>query len=154
LQSNHDLLLLEYGHQAARTGFTHELLSVLVEECFKSINNVVERYQSIIFISKSLGTLVAGGVAQLYGYERIKHIFLTPIKSSVPSLLMSSGIVIYGTSDYQFGIEEVNKLKGLDELRIIAIENANHALEVQDIENSIEIMKTITGIYLDFLKKE
>jgi hypothetical protein len=154
IQSNHDLLLLEYGYQAARTGFTYELLSVLVEECIQSINKVIDRYQSIIFISKSLGTVVAGQVAQFYGYDRIKHIFLTPIKPSIPNLLRSNGIVIYGTGDNQFGIEEVNKLRGFEELKIIAIENANHALEVQDIEDSIEIIKTITGIYLNFLKKE
>lgn len=36
-------------------------------------------YKNIYFISKSLGTVIAGEISKYIGYDKINNLFLTPI---------------------------------------------------------------------------
>lgn len=80
-------------------------------------------YERILFVSKSLGTVVAGGRQRL-GDEVIKHLFLTPIKATIPYLRRSQGMMIYGTADPQFGPDEVKLTGGLPRMVIVPVEGA------------------------------
>lgn len=149
MQSGFDLLILEYGYQAARADLDRDEVRRVVEDSYKSVKQVVHKYNHVVFISKSLGTIIAGEVHEKLDVP-IKHIFLTPIKDTIPYVNKFNGIVVYGTKDQAFNEElasEINK-----ENEIITIMNANHSLETNDVEESIGILKKLVKIYMNFFE--
>ncbi|MEI2284874.1 alpha/beta hydrolase [Paenibacillus polysaccharolyticus] len=148
IQSGFDLLILEYGYQAARAELDHGDVQRVVEESHESIKQVVNKYNQIVFISKSLGTIIAGEVHEKLDMP-IKHLFLTPIKDTIRYVNKFNGVVIYGTKDQAFSEELASKIN--EENEIVKIVNANHSLETNEVEESIEILKKLVKIYKDFL---
>ncbi|MEK3827637.1 alpha/beta hydrolase [Paenibacillus sp. FSL K6-1558] len=148
IQSGFDLLILEYGYQAARAELDHDDVQRVVEEIHESIKQVVNKYNQIVFISKSLGTIIAGEVHEKLDMP-IKHLFLTPIKDTIRYVNKFNGAVIYGTKDQAFSEELASKIN--EENEIVKIANANHSLETNEVEESIEILKKLVKIYKDFL---
>lgn len=150
IQSGFDLLVLEYGYQASRTDLDIKDLPKVIEESELSINGIVNNYEQVIFISKSLGTIVAGEVHRRLGIP-IKHVYLTPIKDTIDYINSSEGIVIYGTKDDLFNEEMEEKIIISDNRRIIKVPNANHSLEANNVDESILILRSLANIYMEVL---
>lgn len=150
IQSGFDLLVLEYGYQAARTDLDIKDLPRVIEESEKSINRIVNNYERVVFISKSLGTIVAGEIHRRIGIP-IKHIYLTPIKDTVEYINSTEGITIYGTKDDFFNNEMAEKIKISNNRRIVKIPNANHSLETNNVDESILILRSLANIYMEVL---
>ena len=97
-------------------------------------------YEEVVFLSKSVGSVEAGILAEKVGIK-IKQIFLTPIEKAI-SYCKDGSYVVMGTNDEAYlaykGHCEKNEIKAL------YIENANHSLEIQGqpYEN-IEILKKV-----------
>ncbi|WP_127493914.1 alpha/beta hydrolase [Paenibacillus glycanilyticus] len=144
LQHNYDLFILEYGYQAARTGFDMNDLSRVIDECYDSIKSKVDSYDEIIFISKSMGTIVAGEV-----YKRLqikaKHIYLTPLVETIPFINASEGIVIYGGNDPYFTRENAIEIE--NKQRVFEIPNADHGLESGNIDENLTILMKVIDFY-------
>lgn len=149
LKSNHDVLKLEYGYQSARVDidFNATNLDIIVEECFSAIKEVAHTYKKLIFVSKSLGTLVAGKIAQEMDNDAIEHVYLTPLDYTVPYITNSRGIVIYGTNDSVFSSESAELVKKVEIIKAYPIEGANHALELDRIQDSYDVLGQILLAY-------
>ncbi|TCM96263.1 hypothetical protein EV294_105128 [Paenibacillus sp. BK033] len=150
LQYHNDLFIMEYGYQAARTGLDMKDLSRVVEECLDSIQKIIDNYNEIIFISKSMGTIVAGEVYRSL-QRKIKHIYLTPLVDTIPFLNTSEGIVIYGGNDPYFTREHALKMKSNQ--RAFEIPNADHGLECGSIDNNLTILTKVIEIYKEAFTK-
>ncbi len=148
MQNGYDVLMLEYGYQAARTELRRSEVPTVAEESYESVKPIVGQYEQIVWISKSLGTVIAGSVHEKLGVP-VKHIFLTPVPETVPYINKFSGVVVYGTKDPAFGEEQEKQIQA--ENRMIRIADANHALETDDVEKSIEILKQLAKVYEDVL---
>lgn len=152
LQSGFDLMILEYGYQAARTDLDVNELQRVIEDSHESVQRIISKYKQVVFISKSIGTIVAG---EVHGKLEIpiKHLFLTPIKDTIYYINKFNGLVVYGTKDEMFNKEHANQIN-IDNVReVIEIPNANHALETNNVEESIEILSKLVRIYMEFLNK-
>lgn len=115
---------------------------------------MIKKYKNIYFVSKSIGTEVAGVIASKYGYENIKSLFLTPTVGTIKHIDKTKCTVIVGTSDGLFPKENINKLEGLKNIQLEVIEEANHSLEIKnDLLKSIDIIKHIIKIYTKFFKE-
>ncbi|TCZ81089.1 alpha/beta hydrolase [Paenibacillus albiflavus] len=146
ITSNYDVLLLEYGYQAARLDFSPEDVKTIINESYNSMSGIMNNYEKIVFVSKSLGTYIAAKVATQIEENKIKHIFLTPMKSSIPMIKDSSGIVIWGTADKIIDEQDVIQLEKSQTVLLHKVDEANHALEVSNVVDSLEIMKSIVKI--------
>lgn len=152
IQSGYDLMVLEYGYQAARENLDMSELHRVIEESHESVQRIISKYEQVIFISKSLGTIVAGEVHEKLDIP-IRHLFLTPIKDTIPYINKFNGLVVYGTKDEVFN-DQLAKHINIDEVReVIEIPNANHSLESNDVAESIEILGRIVRIYMNFINK-
>ncbi|MBU5344364.1 alpha/beta hydrolase [Paenibacillus lautus] len=152
LQSGFDLIILEYGYQAARTDLDVNELQRVIEDSHESVQRIISKYKQVVFISKSIGTIVAG---EVHGKLEIpiKHLFLTPIKDTIHYINKFNGLVVYGTKDEMFNKEHANQIN-IDNVReVIEIPNANHGLETNNVEESIEILSKLVRIYMEFLNK-
>ncbi|MEH7087147.1 alpha/beta hydrolase, partial [Neobacillus drentensis] len=140
LQQNYDLFILEYGYQAARTTLDINELPNVIDECCESINRIINNYDQVIFISKSLGTIVAGEVhRRLQSY--IYHVFLTPLVETIPFINTSDGIVIYGGNDPAFTKENATQIES--NRKIIEIPRADHGLETGNVEENLSNLKVV-----------
>ena len=145
-------MILEYGYQAARTDLDVNELQRVIEDSHESVQRIISKYKQVVFISKSIGTIVAG---EVHGKLEIpiKHLFLTPIKDTIHYINKFNGLVVYGTKDEVFSKELANQIN-IDKAReVIEIPNANHGLETQNVEESIEILSKLVRIYMEFLNK-
>lgn len=152
IENNHDVLLLEYGYQSARAELEFDDIHVLMEECTQAIHQIMDKYESLIFVSKSLGTIVAGQVAEAIEDKDIRHIYLTPVDRTVPYIQSSRGIVIYGTKDSQFNNKSTQAIEYLNDMEVYPIQDATHSLEVETVSDSLVIMNEIVDIYQRFFK--
>lgn len=152
IKSGYDLLVLEYGYQAARTHLELRDLPQVIEESRESVQRIISKYEHVVFISKSIGTIVAGEVhAQLD--SPIQHLFLTPIKDSIPYINRFHGVVIYGSKDEMFDHGLAKQINLNPWTEVIEIPGATHSLETHDVGESVEILGRLVGIYMDFLNK-
>ncbi|WP_336770977.1 alpha/beta hydrolase [Paenibacillus sp. MMO-58] len=149
IQHQYDLFKLEYGYQAARTSLEINDLSKVINECFDSIKKKVDNYDEIIFISKSMGTIVAGEVYRRL-QVRVKHIYLTPLVETIPFINASEGIVIYGGNDPNFTKENANEIESKQ--TVFEIPNADHGLETGNINENLTILKKVIDVYKQILR--
>jgi hypothetical protein len=141
--AGHDLLILEYGYQSARQAFEEANVDKVIHECCHAINQVIDSYKDVVFISKSLGTCIAGKTAELFTERTIKHLFLTPIGSTIPIIEKYGGFVVCGTKDNLFHEDDIERIEAFSNTKVLRMKDANHALEVNDLRQSLEILKTL-----------
>ncbi|MCI1774324.1 MAG: alpha/beta hydrolase [Paenibacillus lautus] len=152
IQSGYDLMVLEYGYQAARTDLDIHDLQRVIEESHESVQRIISKYNEVVFISKSIGTIVAGEVHGKLDIP-IKHLFLTPIKDTIHYINRFKGLVVYGSKDEVFNHELANQIKLDKGTEVIEILNANHSLEADHAPESVEILSKLVGIYMNFLNE-
>lgn len=106
-------------------------------------------YEDIIFISKSMGTTIAGWLQQTLGIK-VRHIFLTPIEETLQYITSDRDIIIIiaGKCDK---LLDAYKLKQHCEeagVSLHQIEGVGHRLEVfGDMDSNIDILKEIVSLY-------
>ena len=105
-----------------------------------------DEYDSVVFLSKSIGTVEAGWLADQL-HLPVKHIFLTPIAEALP-YCTSTATVIMGTKDKHYSA--YHQHCSTHNIPALFLPNANHSLEVDDDPlKSIELLNE----YLTFLSK-
>lgn len=109
------------------------------EEMLKDI--VFEEYEDILFISKSIGTVVASAYAKKHGLK-VKHILYTPVAATF-SFEPKNGVVFHGTADPMADTDMVKQACQERRLPLHIIENGNHSLETGDVLQDLEILKTV-----------
>lgn len=144
LQHHYDLLKLEYGYQATRTHLDIHDLSHVIDESYESIEKIINNYKQVFFISKSLGTIVAGEVHRRLR-SSIVHVFLTPLSETIPYINDSNGVVIYGGQDPSFTKEHAAQIES--GIKIMEIPRADHGLEAGNVEENLNNLKVVTDTY-------
>lgn len=143
-----DTLSLEYGYQVVRTSPTRDQFPHLVEEAMSSVKQALQpTHRRLLFISKSLGTVVAGEVATRFTNLPTSHLFLTPISSTLPHLRRAKGVVVTGTADQQFDQECRTQARAAGALTVVEVPYAEHSLELdEDLPASLEILRQVCEI--------
>jgi esterase/lipase len=148
------VLRVEYGYRIAQNSYNKTDINKLISDSLSIINLCLEKgYKRVIFVSKSLGTVIAGEVAKIIGYNRITHIFLTPIEGAIPHMMESKGLVIIGTADNLFPTERVQLILSNTNLNIHLIKDGNHGIEVDDFEDSISMLTDVIRLSIDYIAK-
>lgn len=157
LDQNYDILSISYG-----TCFLDlEFGPLLFEEIYFETNKAIEyclksySYKKIILIGKSIGSVIIGKIRKEIDIKyKVKQIYLTPIKETIPYINLFSGLVFFGTKDRLFSQEMMNLISLDSKEEIHVIEGANHALELdENIANTIELHKQIVTICLGYLSE-
>jgi len=147
----------------------YEIIKVDYGDCLqkaKSFDNAVEnikkhvagqiksvdfsQYVDIVFISKSLGTVVAGWLSEELGVENIRHIYLTPINETIPYIKHGKNIsvVIAGTNDRYLESDALKKHCENEKVPLELIEGVDHSLEVLgEMNMNIDILKRVVELY-------
>ncbi len=112
----------------------------MTEQSLQDVGDMTS--DSIIFISKSLGTVVAAAYAREKALQ-VKHICFSPLEAIGKFINEGEGILLYGDddpfADYKI-IEEIAEEKSLDTFRV---RGGNHSLETGDIDTDLDNLKNI-----------
>ena len=99
-----------------------------------------------IFISKSIGTVVAAAYAARNGLN-VRHICFSPLEYVGRYIADESGIMFYADADPFAGYEAIEKICAEKRLQSFCIHGGNHSLEtgdvIADIKNLSDMMKIV-----------
>lgn len=118
------------------------------EEILKEI--CWEEYEEILFLSKSVGTIISSAYSKKY-HLNVRNVLFTPLQQTF-LFANESGMVFHGTADPWAKTEDI--LKGCEKLNlpIMLTEKGNHSLEtgdvMKDIENLGQVMRKVDEFIL------
>ncbi len=111
-----------------------------------------ESYEDILFISKSVGTIVAAAYARKHKI-RVRSISYTPLMDTF-RFAEGDGIMFHGTKDPWADDSEAVR-EGCRKIgqRLYYTEGANHSLETGNVRTDIENMKRIMEQTADYMEE-
>ena len=107
-------------------------------------------YDDILFVSKSMGTIIAGWLAEKLNINNIRHIYLTPVGDTLQFIKTGKNIsiVIAGTSDDLIDADILKEHCDREKIRLELIEGADHSLVIfSDVNINIDILKRVVKLY-------
>lgn len=108
-------------------------------------------YDDVLFISKSLGTIIAASYARKYDLKRVRHILYTPLAQTF-LFAPANAIAFIGTADPWSDTDEITRLSNANHIPISVYEGCNHSLECADTLKNIENLRDIMQKTMDFCK--
>lgn len=155
LIEGHDVLCISYRRRLT----WRDMGSCTIDLEADSITDTVRKcsrkaYKNIYFVSKGIGTEVAGVVSDRLGYVKIKSIFLTPTNYAIKHIVNSKCLVVIGTNDDIFTQDCIDKIQGYKDIEVISVKDANRYLEnPDDITRTLEILGEMISVYTSFFKE-
>lgn len=107
-------------------------------------------YDDILFISKSIGTIIAASYAKKYGLKDARHILYTPLSQTF-HFTPGNAIGFIGTADPWSNIDEITRLSAKNNIPLTVYEGCNHSLECNDTLKNIDILKDVMQRTRDFI---
>ncbi len=106
------------------------------------------RYDSVLFVSKSVGTVVAGAYSARH-HLPCRQVLFTPVEAAF-SFGIKDAIVFHGTSDPWADTDAVRNACRDAGLPLYLTENANHSLETGHIDTDIDTVKVAMKLVREY----
>lgn len=119
-----------------------QAFSYLYAQAAKQLSSINwQDYDEIVFISKSIGTVIASAFAQ---HEKIscRQILYTPLRETY-DFHPQNAIAFLGTSDPWSNIEKVTDISGEQKIPLFLYPDANHSLETKDTLRNIKTLQDV-----------
>jgi len=142
----YDVLSIEYGFQAARKKLNHsDEFNIVIRETREIIVKALkDNYKKIIFIGKSIGTLVQSSIEEKLVKYNIFNIYLTPVNETIKVGIKENSLVIAGNNDPMINEESLCKLRTMNNIEYLEIEGGDHSLNIKDdVIGSIGVLERV-----------
>ena len=116
------------------------------EEQLKDID--FSGYDDVLFIGKSIGTVVAMQYAQKHGVNA-RFVLLTPLEQTFESA--GNAIAFHGTADPWARTERIISACKSKSIPLYLTEGANHSLETGDVSKDIDNLQQVMGKIREFV---
>ncbi len=150
-----DVLPMEYGFQAARKPMinSHEFNIVVRETKEILMKALGNRYKRLIFIGKSIGTLIQASLQDEFADFDIKNIYLTPISETVKLGIKEDSLVVAGNADPMIKPKDMHKLRTNNRISFMEVAKADHGLNIKgDAIRSIDILSMVIKKEKEYLR--
>lgn len=150
-----DVLCIDYGFQILHKDFDVDTeLDILVRESAQVLKEYLnKKYKRIIFIGKSLGTIIQNKLSkELIDYEQV-HVYLTPVDKTFEDMINYPCLVITGSEDTKINNLSKSVIEKSRNIELVKIDGANHRLECEDALKSIEMLNTTMRLLRKFIIK-
>lgn len=116
-------------------------IAMIREYVYEQVKDVdFTAYNEVVFLSKSIGSVEAGILAEKLGINVIQ-IFITPIEEAI-SYCKTNSYVVIGTDDKAY--QTYKEYCDANSIKALFVEGANHSLEVEGQPyQSMDILTTI-----------
>lgn len=147
---DYEKIMITYGDAVKKNKKYYECLDDIKKVVLKQLKTInFSEYEDIVFVSKSMGTVIAGWLEESLSVG-VKHIYLTPVKETLPYIKKDKNIiaVVAGTKDQHMDIDVLKEICEKEKVYLKQIEGAGHRLEIkEDINKTIEIVKDVAALY-------
>lgn len=116
------------------------ILYARAEECLSDVD--WKQYDEIVFLSKSIGTVIAAAYASKLSEYTIRHVLYTPLEYTF-DYHPCNAIGFIGTSDSWCVPDEVLRRAKEQGIPMHVYEDANHSLEIGEVLTDLETMKDV-----------
>lgn len=129
-----------------------QAFETLYDQAAKSLKKIdFSKYSQILFISKSVGTIIASAYAEKYGIKCCQILY-TPLKETF-EFKHEDAIAFIGTLDPWSDILYVKSLAEEQKIPIYVYEGANHSLETMNTLKNLEFLKDVMNKTAEFISK-
>lgn len=119
-----------------------QVFEILYAQAEKSLSAIdFNKYDEILFISKSVGTIIASAYAEKHNLK-CRQILYTPLEYTY-DYKHDNAIAFIGTSDPWSIVPEVQELSQKQKVPIYIYENTNHSLETEDTLENLKILQDV-----------
>lgn len=129
---------------------TYETLFLEAEAELADI--VWSEYDDILFVSKSIGTVIATSYAAKYGLKHARHILYTPVAQTY-LCAPDHAIGFIGTADPWSDKDEIIRLSDENHIPLTVYDGCDHSLECDDTLSNLETLKDIMRRTMDFCRQ-
>ena len=120
------------------------------EELLREIN--WNDYSDILFIGKSVGTVVSSAYAERHSLN-CRQILFTPVEATF-RFSGKNAVVFHGTADPWADTKAIEKACRKLDIPLYETENANHSLETGNVDADIREMRKVMKIVREYVSKE
>lgn len=108
-----------------------------------------EEYEDILFVSKSIGTVISSAFARQHQLP-VKNILFTPLRQTF-LFADENGVVFHGTADPWAETKDITEGCKKLNLPLILTEQGNHSLETGDILEDLKNLEKMMRVLFDLL---
>lgn len=151
-----NVLSLEYGYNIGYATLNEpEIIRAVADECNEVIEQtLLETYEQLFLISKSMGHFISFKIDELSKSKIIRHICYTPVTANIEEISKRNCKVFTGSKDKWITNESVESIKSLPNIDLRIIENGVHSLEIDDdYVASIRILEVVTKECADYINQ-
>ena len=141
----YQILAVSYGTLPENVKGDHAKMKQAFELSYEQTEQALQdidwnSYGSILFISKSIGTVISSAYASRHDLT-VKSILFTPLAETF-SFPLAGSIAFHGTADPWAETDSIRELATQKDVPLFLTQNANHSLETGDVLTDIFILKT------------
>ena len=150
--SGYQIVKITYPPRESLNG---EQVRSFVEECIRCAKDALAGFdlteqEDILFISKSIGTVVATAFAAFHQVEA-RHILFTPLAETFIHATKGCGIAFSGTKDQYADHEQIKASCEQFNIPLTAVKDGNHSLETGDIIHDLATMQTVMQAVKEYI---
>lgn len=147
---------ISYTYQAGNIRGNAEKMKEAYEALFlqaeAALADIVwAEYSDVLFISKSIGTVIAASYGEKYGLKGAKHVLYTPLAQTY-RFAPEHGVSFVGTADPWNDTEEIVRLSRENHIPLTVYDGCNHSLECADTLQNIDTLRDVMSRTLDFCR--
>ena len=151
-------LAMNYGYELIHLDFSgiswskeklkdHNFLLKTLEDCIQRTEKALseqaaDKADEVIFISKSIGTVVATAYAKKMGLN-VRQICFTPLEFIQNFIEEENGLIFYGSGDPYANPEAIAKICKDKKLEAYCIKDANHSLETGNVALDLTNLQSV-----------
>ena len=110
------------------------------------------KYSEILFISKSVGTIIASAYAQKYKIS-CRQVLYTPLEQ-IYAFPHEDAIAFIGTADPWSNPQKVVRLSEQQHIPIYTYDGANHSIEAADIMKNLKMLTDVMEKTKEYMNNE
>lgn len=139
IKEEFEVVEIEYGNLPKEKEKAFKIAKDKANEGVKEIS--WSNYDEILFVSKSIGTVVAGVIASKLNVK-VRQIWLTPVNESL-SFMINDGIVFSGKSDPMITTSLLISECDNNKVLLYLYDRGNHSIETGIIKENLRILADI-----------
>lgn len=157
IAEGYELVSVRYGNFPPDVKGNREKMQQSYQSALRQARDILKEvnwsdYDDILFISKSIGTVVSSAYA-MESNLKVRNILYTPLDQTF--LFANTGsIAFHGTKDPWAVTDEIEDGCRIHRIPLHITEGANHSLETGDVMEDLKNLKKVMRTTLNYIQKK
>lgn len=150
-----NIINLDYSYENKNIRGNKALMMEAYQSMFEQAKEALKdiewsSYDDILFISKSVGTIIATSYAKEMGLTDVRHVLYTPLEYTY-QFDVGNAIAFIGTADPWSDVSEVIRLSGESNVPITVFDDLDHSLECDNVSKNLEVLAEVMAKTAEYI---